>query len=85
MKPKYIYNHITFRFHFFFRHTHILLHMFSAIGVAWLFITTSCIPAGFAHGLVTYTNEEYEFQETKCIFLSHEGYNHAAFQVSKEK
>jgi hypothetical protein len=53
----------------------------SAIGVAWLFITTSCIPVGFAHGLVTFANEEYE-EETKCIFSAHEGYNHPIFQVS---
>ncbi|KAG5680235.1 hypothetical protein PVAND_009758 [Polypedilum vanderplanki] len=52
-----------------------------AIGVAWLFITTCCIPWGFAHGLVTFANDEYE-EETKCIFSSHEGYNHPIFQIS---
>jgi hypothetical protein len=53
----------------------------SAIGVAWLFITTSCIPVGFAHGLHTFEDDGY--MEMKCIFLEDEGYNHAAFQVSK--
>ena len=54
-----------------------------AIGVAWLFITTSCIPVGFEHGLVTFSNG-VDVEETKCMFSAHEGYNHATFQVSNK-
>ncbi|CAG9804066.1 unnamed protein product [Chironomus riparius] len=50
-----------------------------AIGVAWLFICSSCIPVGLSHGLVTY-GEEYEYVEIKCIFLTQ--YNHSVFQIS---
>ncbi|CAG7725030.1 unnamed protein product [Allacma fusca] len=50
-----------------------------AIGVTWIIILVSCLPALFAHGVETYS---YAYEEhSVCVFLSRK-YNHTIFQIS---
>lgn len=51
-----------------------------SIGITWLLITITAIPVLFSHG--EFVLEYYGSEEVKCAFLSEEGYNHPAFQVS---
>ncbi|XP_015916626.1 allatostatin-A receptor [Parasteatoda tepidariorum] len=51
-----------------------------AIGIMWAIIVIACIPALQSHGQVYYYIQEKEF--SVCVFLSNEGYNYAAFQIS---
>lgn len=56
-----------------------------AIIITWFVVTISAIPVGLSHGIVEYYNHKNEIN-TACLFLTDEGYNHAAFQVrSKER
>lgn len=52
-----------------------------SIIVTWLIVTISAIPVGISHGIEEYYNHKNEIN-TACQFL--EGYNHAAFQVSRQ-
>lgn len=52
-----------------------------SIIVTWLIVTVSAIPVAISHGIEEYYNHRNEIN-TACQFLSDEGYNHAAFQVS---
>ncbi|XP_055294786.1 allatostatin-A receptor-like isoform X2 [Sitodiplosis mosellana] len=51
-----------------------------AIVTAWVVIVTSAIPAALSHGVVVYPYGGRNY--TACLFLSEEGYNLVAFQVS---
>lgn len=53
---------------------------FIAIGILWAVIVLACIPALQSHGQLSYTAFGTEY--SVCIFLSNEGYNYAAFQIS---
>lgn len=55
-----------------------------AIVVTWFIVTISAIPVGLSHGIVEYTNHKNEIN-TACLFLTDEGYNHAAFQVRAKR
>lgn len=52
-----------------------------SIIVTWIIVTVSAIPVAMSHGIEEYYNHRNEIN-TACQFLSDEGYNHAAFQVS---
>lgn len=58
------------------------LHFFRAIGLAWIVIITSAIPAAVSHGVLKYPYAGYNY--TACVFLRDLGYNHIAFQVINE-
>ncbi|XP_031626002.1 allatostatin-A receptor-like isoform X2 [Contarinia nasturtii] len=51
-----------------------------AIVAAWVIIVTTGIPAALSHGVVNYPYGGRNY--TACLFLSEEGYNLVAFQVS---
>ncbi|CRK97662.1 CLUMA_CG011047, isoform A [Clunio marinus] len=52
-----------------------------SIAVIWLLITITGIPVMLSHGETIFLFD-FNVVMVKCIFLSHEGYNWAAFQVS---
>lgn len=54
--------------------------MCRAIVAAWVIIVTTGIPAALSHGVVNYPYGGRNY--TACLFLSEEGYNLVAFQVT---
>lgn len=57
-----------------------LLTPYSAIIITWLIVITTAFPVFITHGEVQYLNHQNEMN-TACLFLTDEGYSHAAFQV----
>lgn len=48
--------------------------------MTWLIVITTAVPVFISHGEIEYHNLRNEIS-TACLFLSDDGYNHAAFQV----
>ncbi|CAO1382419.1 unnamed protein product [Diamesa hyperborea] len=51
-----------------------------ATAIAWLVIITTAIPVGITHGEIEF--EDGDRLSRKCVFLSEEGYSHAAFHIA---
>jgi hypothetical protein len=62
----------------------VFFSFFRAIIVCWFIVTTSAIPVLFSHGIIEFYNHKNEVNNA-CLFLTEEGYNHAAFQVILDK
>lgn len=61
-------------------HVGLLFSSNRAIIITWFIVTVSALPVGLSHGTVEYYNHRNEIN-IACLFLTEEGYNHAAFQV----